>query len=308
LFSTGLKKDFPWFNSHAGRNKVFLDSAATTHKPAAVLNTLKLLYEEYNSVINRSSYESSDKFTAMYIGAHKTMGRFIGCTDYREIIFTRNCTDSINLVAESILRSKDKSLSIKSGDRIITTIMEHHSNMVPWQELADLTGAEIVYAGITSDGTVDLDHLKTLLNKKTRIAAFTHVSNVLGTINPVKEIVNLCAEAGALSLIDGTQAVPHMPVNVSDIGCDFYAFSGHKMLAPTGTGVLFGKRELLEKMHPAAAWSGMLPLTGRHGLIFHGNLKQVRLMFAALLLLQAQTILQAEGIYRGQWIILIKSD
>ena len=254
----GLKEDFPWFSSPAGKKTVYLDSAATTHKPKVVLDTLKLLYEEYNSVINRSSYESGELFTEMYVGAHRSMAQFINAKDFREIIFTKNCTDSINLVATSLLRSTEKSLSIKPGDRIITTVMEHHSNLVPWQELARLTGAEVVYAGITSDGLIDLDHFKTLLNKRTVIAAFTHASNVLGTINPVKDIVQLCREAGALTLIDGTQAVPHLPVNITDIGCDFYAFSGHKMLAPTGTGVLFGKRELLEKMHPHVFGGGMI--------------------------------------------------
>ncbi len=258
MLPKGIKNDFPWFSSSRNRNTVYLDSAATTHKPETVMNALKLLYEEYNSVINRSSYESSDIFKEMYIGAHKSIAEFIGGKDFREIIFTKNCTDSINLVAASLLRSRDKSLSIKPGDRIITTLMEHHSNLIPWQELAGATGAELVYAGINSNGAVDLDHLKSLLNKRTIIAAFTHASNVLGTINPVNEIVHLCREAGALTLIDGTQAVPHMPVDINEIGCDFYAFSGHKMLAPAGTGVLYGKSELLEKMHPHIFGGGMI--------------------------------------------------
>ena len=254
----GIKKDFPWFNSPIRKKTVFLDSAATTHKPNTVLNTMKLLYEEYNAAVNRSSHEGGELFTEMYLGSHRAMARFIGGNDPREIVFTKNCTDSINIVATSLLRSKEDIFSIKPGDRIVTTIMEHHSNMVPWQELARSTGAEIVYAKITSDGTVDIDHLKTLLTERTRIAVFTHASNVLGTINPVKEMVHICREAGAITLVDGTQAVPHMPVNVADIGCDFYAFSGHKMLAPTGSGVLFGKRAILEKMAPASYGGGMI--------------------------------------------------
>jgi cysteine desulfurase/selenocysteine lyase len=254
----GLKNDFPWFKSPMGKKSVYLDSAATTHKPESVLNTLKLLNEEYNSVINRSAYESSGIFQDMYIGAHKKIAQFINSKDFREIIFTKNCTDSINLVASSLLRTKDIPLSVKPGGRIITTMMEHHSNFIPWQQLAEASGAEIVYADVNSEGKVDLDHLKTLLNKRTRIAAFTHASNVLGTVNPVKEIVVLCREAGALTLIDGTQAFPHFPVDVNDIGCDFYAFSGHKMLAPAGTGVLYGRLELLEKMHPHVFGGGMI--------------------------------------------------
>jgi cysteine desulfurase / selenocysteine lyase len=255
---SGIKKDFPWFASPTGRKTVYLDSAATTHKPGLVLETMKLLYEEYNAAINRSSHESGELFTGMYLGAHRSMAKFIGGDDPHEIVFTKNCTDAINLVATSLLRSKGLPFTIKPGDRIITTIMEHHSNMVPWQALARSTGAEVVYAGITIDGLVDVDHLKTLLTDRTRIVAFTHASNVLGTINPVKDIVRICKEAGVLTLIDGTQAVPHMPVNVSDIGCDFYAFSGHKMLAPTGTGVLFGKRTILEKMQPPVFGGGMI--------------------------------------------------
>ncbi len=258
MLPAGIKKDFPWFTSPKGRKTVYLDSAATTHKPQSVLDTLSLLYGEYNAAINRSSHESGELFTEMYLGAHRAMAKFLGGNDPREIVFTKNCTDAINLVAASLLRSKEGPCSIKPGDRIVTTIMEHHSNMVPWQELARSAGAEIVYAKIADDGTVDTDHLKSLLTDRTRIVAFTHVSNVLGTVNPVKDIVRLCTEAGALSIIDGTQAVPHMPVNTADIGCDLYAFSGHKMLAPTGTGVLFGKREILEKMHPPDYGGGMI--------------------------------------------------
>lgn len=254
----GIKKDFPWFQSKTGRKTTYLDSAATTQKPRTVLDTIKLLYEEYNQAVNRSSSESADLFSEMYLGAHVRMADFIGGKDPGEIIFTRNCTDSINIAANSIARSTDKGIALKPGDRIVTTIMEHHSNMVPWQELARVTGAEITYAEMTDEGRIDLDHLKSLIDSRTRLVAFTHASNVLGTINPAKEITDICHERGALTIIDGTQAVPHMPVNVKEIGCDFYAFSGHKMLAPTGTGVLYGKRAMLEQLAPAYYGGGMI--------------------------------------------------
>lgn len=254
----GFKKDFPWFQSKIGRKTTYLDSAATTQKPQTVLDTIKLLYEEYNQAVNRSSSASADLFSEMYFGAHYFMAGFIGGNDPGEIIFTRNCTDSINIAANAIARTMDKGIALKPGDRIVTTIMEHHSNMVPWQELARITGAELTYADITDEGGIDLDHLKSLIDARTKLVAFSHASNVLGTINPVKEITDICHDCGAFTLIDGTQAVPHMPVNVKEIGCDFYAFSGHKMLAPTGTGVLYGKRPLLEKLAPAYYGGGMI--------------------------------------------------
>ena len=252
-----IKSDFPYFSSNAGKKYLYADSAATTHKPKQVLDTINSIYAEHYAAISRTAHESGEIFGAMYYEARRKTASFIGAHSPDEIIFTRNCTDAINHAANMLLRS-DPSLAIKPGSRIISSVMEHHSNMVPWQELARLTGAEIVYAELTNAGVIDIDHFKSLINPNTRLAAFAHVSNVLGSINPVAELCAVCREAGLLTLIDGTQAAPHMDVDVSKIGCDFYAFSGHKMLAPTGTGALWARAGLLEKMAPSFYGGGMI--------------------------------------------------
>ncbi|MCL2025871.1 MAG: cysteine desulfurase [Leptospirales bacterium] len=252
-----IKTDFPYFSSDAGKKCLYADSAATTHKPRQVLDAINSIYTEHYAAINRTAHEGGEIFSAMYYEARRKTASFIGAPSPDEIIFTRNCTDAINHAANMLLRS-NASLAIKPGSRIISTIMEHHSNIAPWQELARLTGSEIVYAELTNTGIIDIDHFKSLITPKTRLAAFSHVSNVLGSINPVAELCAVCREAGLLTLIDGTQAVPHMNVDVSKIGCDFYAFSGHKMLAPTGTGALWGRAKLLEKMPPSFYGGGMI--------------------------------------------------
>lgn len=251
-----IKDDFPWFSSETGKNLLYADSAATTHKPKCVIETLSTLYGEFYAAVNRISHETGEIFSAMYFNAHKKMAAFIGGKSPEEIIFTRNCTDAINHVANAIFRTPE--MRPKQDDRIICTVLEHHSNMVPWQELARLTGCEIVYAELNIDGTIDIDHFKSLINKQTRLAVFTHVSNVLGTVNPVQELCNICSEAGVLTLIDGTQAAPRLPVDVTKIGCDFYTFSGHKMLGPTGVGILWGKKSVLEKLRPSFYGGGMI--------------------------------------------------
>lgn len=262
---SGRKKDFPWFQSPQGAGSIYLDSAATTQKPRSVLHSMQVLYEEYNAPVNRSSHGSSEIALEMYLDSHKRMARFLGGDDPGEIIFTRNCTGSLNLLANAILHSTKPAVTVNPGEKIVTTIMEHHSNTVPWQELARLTGAELVYAEIDDDGHIDVDHFTELISDGARLAAFSHASNVLGTINPVKELVRLCADHGVLSCIDGAQAVPHMNVDLKEIGCDFYALSGHKIFGPLGVGVLYGKRALLEKMTPGSFGGGMVEYVSKHG-------------------------------------------
>jgi cysteine desulfurase/selenocysteine lyase len=255
---SGIKKDFPWFASVRGAKCVYLDSAATTHKPQTVLDTILSLYAICNSSVNRSEHAIAESLSEMYLEAHRKIASFIAADGYDEIIFTKNCTDSINMVASSILRAQDHSLMIRAGDRIIVTVLEHHSNLVPWQELARATGAELVMAESTENGLIDIANFKDLINDRTRIAAFTHASNVLGTINPVRDICSICRDNGILSLVDGSQAAPHFPIDVLEIGCDFYAFSAHKMLGPTGIGVLYGRRDILNKMSPTNFGGGMI--------------------------------------------------
>lgn len=250
-----LRKDFPILSQkvHNDKSLVFLDSAGSSQKPRQVIDAMTQCYQSYYANIHRGLYEISVKGTIEYGNAKRKVAAFIharGTTlpvedGHPEIIFTRNTTESINLVAKTWGRH-----NLRAKDEIITTVMEHHSNIVPWQELAKETGAVIRYVDIDEQGCLRLDELKNFLNERTKIVAITHMSNVLGTINPVKEIGHMVHSVGAIFLIDGAQSVPHMTVDVQDIDCDFLAFSGHKMLGPSGIGVLYGKRELLEAMPP----------------------------------------------------------
>jgi cysteine desulfurase/selenocysteine lyase len=270
MLPSDIKKDFPWFASAAGRGTVYLDSAATTHKPLKVLETLNLLYAEYTAPVSRSIHHSGELLTELYSRARSSMAAFLGVSRPDEIVFTKNCTEAINTVSGGMLFSEDPLFSLKPGDRIITTVMEHHSNLVPWQQLGRITGAEVLCADIGPDGKISTEHFRSLINERVRIAAFSHASNVLGTVNPVEELTALCRESGIISIIDGTQAVPHMPLNIPDIGCDFYALSGHKMLAPAGTGVLWGRRELLVKLHPSSFGGGMVDRVSLQGASWAG--------------------------------------
>ena len=236
------KKDFPILKQKInGRHLVYLDSAATSQKPKQVIEAEKIFYETINANVARSVHYLSEKATEAYEASRKKVADFVNAGE-NEIIFVRNTTEAINLVANC--------LDFKKDDEIITTIMEHHSNLVPWQVICEKTGTKLKIIDILPDGMLDLKQFENFLSNKTKLIAITHVSNVLGTINPVKEITKLAKKFGALVLIDGAQGVPHLKVDVRDIGCDFYAFSGHKMLAPTGIGVLYGRKELLNKMHP----------------------------------------------------------
>ena len=244
-----LRADFPILHQQVnGEPLVYFDNAATSQKPRQVIASLTRYYEQDNANVHRGLHELSNRATDAFEAARKKVARFIGAASADEIIFTRGTTESINLVAQVWAAQ-----FLKEGDVILLTGMEHHSNLVPWQLAARRSGAVLRHIPVLDDGTLDLTAIDTLLNGQVKLMACVHVSNSLGTINPVRE---LCAKARALgvtTLIDGAQAVGHLPVNVLEIGCDFYAFSGHKMCAPTGIGALYGRAEMLASMQP---WHG----------------------------------------------------
>ena len=249
-----VRRDFPIFEQEVhGHPLVFLDSASTSQKPQAVIDAVDAYYREYTANVHRGIYEIGEKSTATYEAARASVARFINAPDSHEVVFTRNATEAINLVAYSWGRK-----NIGRGDAIVLTEMEHHANLVPWQLLAQERDGDLEFIPITDDGILRQDVFEVLLRLKPKLVAFTHVSNTLGTINPVKEMVAKAHAAGALVLLDGAQAVPHVPVDVQDIGADFYAFSGHKMLGPTGSGALWARRELLEAMPPFMAGGDMI--------------------------------------------------
>jgi cysteine desulfurase/selenocysteine lyase len=250
-----IRNDFPILattTSH-GKPLVYLDSAATSQKPLAVIEAMDTYYREYNANVHRGIYEIGERSTAAYEGARASVARFLNAPDAHEIVFTRNATEAINLVAYSWGRR-----NIERGDVIVLTEMEHHANLVPWQLLAQEKDGDLEFIPITDDGVLRLDVFEVLLRLKPKLVAFAHVSNTLGTINPVGEMTRLAHEAGALVLIDGAQAVPHVPVDIAAIDADFYVFSGHKMLGPTGSGALWARRELLEAMPPFLAGGEMI--------------------------------------------------
>jgi cysteine desulfurase/selenocysteine lyase len=249
-----LRADFPILGTTAhGRPLVWLDSAATSQKPQAVIDAVDAFYREYNSNVHRGIYEIGERATAAYEAARASVARFINAPDPHEIVFTRNATEAVNLVAYSWGRR-----NIGRGDAIVLTEMEHHANLVPWQLLVQDKDGDLEFIPITDDGLLRLDVYEVLLRLRPKLVAFTHVSNTLGTINPVREMVDLAHAAGALVLVDGAQAVPHLPVDVQALGADFYVFSGHKMLAPMGSGALWARRELLEAMPPFLAGGEMI--------------------------------------------------
>jgi cysteine desulfurase / selenocysteine lyase len=249
-----LRRDFPILDQEInGHPLTYLDSASTSQKPRVVIDAVADYYREYNANVHRGIYTIGEKATAAYERARATVGRFINAPDSHEIVFTRNATEAINLVAYSWGRR-----NIARGDAIVLTEMEHHANLVPWQLLVQEQDGDLEFIPITDDGELRLDVFEVLLRLRPKLVAFTHVSNTLGTINPVREMVDLAHAAGALVLVDGAQAVPHVPVDVQALGCDFYAFSGHKMLAPMGSGALWARRDLLEAMPPFLAGGEMI--------------------------------------------------
>jgi cysteine desulfurase/selenocysteine lyase len=245
------RADFPLLAANPDLH--YLDSAATSQKPRAVLDAIVNFYETSNANPHRGAYELSVRATDAYLGARVQIARFLGVADASTLIFTRGTTESINLVAGAW-----GGANVAEGDEIIVTAMEHHANFVPWQQLAIAQRAKLRICELEPDGTVDLARLRELVSRRTRIVAFSHVSNALGTINPAAEIAAIARQAGAISVCDGAQSAPHLSVNYDELGVDFYAFSGHKMLGPMGIGGLIGRRQLLETMPPYQTGGDMI--------------------------------------------------
>ena len=259
-----LRGDFPILARMVnGKPLVYLDNAATTQKPRSVIQSLVDYYENYNANVHRGVHTLSMEATDMTEAARKKVADFINAEEPETVIWTRNATEGMNIVAHSWARA-----NIGPGDEIVTTPMEHHSNLVPWQEIAAERGAVLRFIPLADDGTLDLSDVDDIITERTKLLVFTHASNSLGTINPAKLLTEKAQAVGATVLVDGAQSVPHMPVDVQDIGCDFLSFSGHKMMGPTGIGALYGKRELLEEMEPfltGARWCCRSPTRRRRG-------------------------------------------
>ncbi|KJD43112.1 MULTISPECIES: cysteine desulfurase [Paenibacillus] len=241
-----IREQFPILHQEInGHPLVYLDNAATSQKPLAVIEAIKHYYEYDNSNVHRGVHTLGSRATDAYEGAREKVARFLNAKRSQEIIFTRGTTTALNLVASSYGRA-----NCQEGDEIVITQMEHHSNLIPWQQVAKATGATLKYIPLQEDGSVDLADVENTITENTKIVAIAHVSNVLGVVNPVKEIAAIAHRKGAIIVVDGAQSTPHMKVDVQDIDADFYAFSGHKMCGPTGIGALYGKKALLENMEP----------------------------------------------------------
>ena len=251
-----VRQDFPILSRKIhGKPLVYLDNGATSQKPQCVIDAIDHYYRAENSNIHRGVHHLSEQATAAYEAARGKLRGFINAGSDRQIIFVRGTTEAINLVAQSYGRS-----FLKAGDEIIVSAMEHHSNIVPWQMLCEQVGAKLRVIPINHDGEIVMEEYQRLLNDRTKFVSVTHVSNALGTVVPVKEIIALAHERGVPVMLDGAQAVPHLKIDVQDLDCDFYAFSGHKMFGPTGVGVLYGRTELLEKMPPYQGGGDMISL------------------------------------------------
>ena len=247
-----IRKDFPILDRtvRGGRPLIYLDSANTSQKPRQVIETVTDFYERHNANIHRANHELGEEATAAYEDGRIKVARFIGSSDETEVVFTKNISEAINLVAYSLGNAAAGRLRIGEGDEVVITEMEHHSNIVPWQLLCQRTGARLRWFGVTPGGRLDMTNVDDLINERTKIVAIAHQSNVLGTINPVTEIAARAHAAGALVLVDAAQSVPHGLMDVGALGADFVGFTGHKMCGPTGIGVLWARRELLEEMPP----------------------------------------------------------
>jgi len=249
-----IRTDFPILRERVhGKPLVYLDSANTSQKPESVIRALDDYYRHANANIHRATHLLSERATALYEGAREKAARFINAPHAKTIVLTKGTTDGINLVAQSYGRS-----NVRAGDEIVISWLEHHSNIVPWQILCDQTGAVLRVVPINDIGEIDLDEYARLLSRRTKIVALSHVSNALGTINPVRPMIEQAHAVGAVVLVDGAQAIPHLPVDVQALDCDFYVFSSHKMFGPTGVGVLFGRQRLLEAMPPYQGGGDMI--------------------------------------------------
>ncbi|HET6764583.1 MAG TPA: cysteine desulfurase [Longimicrobiaceae bacterium] len=246
LDAAALREDFPILREQVnGKPLVYLDNAASTQKPRAVIDALSRYYEHDNANVHRGLHELASRATDAFDGARARVAAFFGIGDVGELIWTRGTTEAINLVAHAWGLN-----ALRPGDEILLTVLEHHSNLVPWQILAQRTGAKLRFLDIDDQGRLDLATLDDVLTERTRLVSVGHVSNALGTVNPVRQIAERAHAAGALVLVDGAQSAPHLPVDLPELGCDFYAFSGHKMCGPTGMGGLWGRREVLERLQP----------------------------------------------------------
>jgi cysteine desulfurase/selenocysteine lyase len=255
-----IRKDFPIFETGIA----YLDSANTSQRPRQVTGAMLEYFEKFNSNIHRAAYRIAEEATERYEGTREKVRAFINAASTKEIVYTRGTTEAINLVAYAWGRK-----NVKSGDLIVLTILDHHSNIVPWQILAAEKGAHIEYVDIDDRGELRQDQFADLLKRGPRLVAFNLVSNAMGTINPARDMVAAAKKAGATVLVDGAQSTPHQPVDVQALGCDFYAFSGHKMLGPTGAGILYGRRELLEAMDPFQAGGDMIKTVRIEGTTYH---------------------------------------
>ncbi|TFD24373.1 SufS family cysteine desulfurase [Cryobacterium sp. TMS1-13-1] len=269
--SAAIRSDFPILSRlvRGGKPLVYLDSGATSHKPHQVLDAERTFYEQHNSAVHRGAHQLAEEATEAFESARATVARFIGAQT-KEVVFTKNATEALNLVAYSFSNAAatgamdgveaDVAARFKLGvgDEIVITEMEHHANLIPWQELARRSGATLRWIGVTDDGRLNLNDLETVITDRTKVVAFTHVSNVLGTINPVSAIVARARKVGALTVLDASQSVPHLGIDVVDLDVDFLAFSGHKMFGPLGVGVLWGRSGLLEAMPPFLTGGSMI--------------------------------------------------
>jgi cysteine desulfurase/selenocysteine lyase len=255
LDSASIRLEFPVLNRkvHNGVPLVYLDSAATSQKPRQVLQKMEHFYRDYNANVHRGIHTLAEEATVQYEGARERIANFINAEDAREVVFTGNATEAINLVAQSWGRA-----NLQKGDRIVLTEMEHHANLVPWQMVANEKGSHIDIIPVTDDGELDQSEFDKLLRNDPKAVCITHVSNVLGTVNPLAQIAEKARSVGAMTVVDGAQSAPHLPVDVQALGADFFAFSGHKMCGPTGVGVLWGRSELLQSMPPFLGGGDMI--------------------------------------------------